>query len=144
VYLEQSRNLEVKLNVMEKYIYIGIVAFQIIFKVIWDWRAKNVEGRIISHPFSWFMNFIVSTISAHYIFNDVLGQSHLYVLGVLLITSSIFWIVFDIIFNELNDWVWNHYGKSAYTDKLLTKAGKFHLLVKSIPAIIGIALIHYF
>jgi len=109
----------------------------LVFKVWWDHRAKNKKRRIINHARSAGIDLTIYCISSYLLFNNDLLLLSAWVLTGL----SYRWIVFDAVFSKLNWDTWSFYGTSSWIDRQLIKAGKYHLLIKLIPLIIGVTLI---
>lgn len=118
-------------------VYTLIVNGLLAFKLIWDYQAKNKEHRVINHGRSALIDVAIYIISGYLIYKDfrIVG-------AILLISLGYRWIMFDIIFNLLNKDKWNHYGESSLLDKILKKTGKFHLVIKALPIILGLILIY--
>ena len=110
------------------------VNFLLAFKLGWDYYAKNVQKRIINHQRSAIIDGAIYTACILYFGLDY---------GWFFIALSFRWILFDLLFNLLNKDKWNHYGTSSVLDKFLSKTGKWHLVIKLIPAIVGIILLTY-
>ena len=115
--------------------FVLIVNLLLVFKVIWDYQAKNKEHRIVNHGKSAVIDGVIYVFAAWILH----GWDH--IVPLTLIAVGYRWVVFDIVFNLVNKDAWNHYGKSALLDRFLTKTGKFHLLIKLIPIILGIVLL---
>ena len=115
-------------------IYILIINVLLGFKLWWDWRAKNIHKRIINHELSAAIDGLLYTVSAWFCFGWYAG-------GWIVLAIGYRWIMFDLIFNLINDWEWNHYGSSSKLDKFLLNLGDFHLVPKLITLAIGILLI---
>jgi hypothetical protein len=105
----------------------------LIFKLYWDKRAKN-KGRIINHPLSAAIDGLIYIISAWFLFGWDAG-------GWIVLAIALRWILFDILFNVINDWEWNHYGSSSRLDRWLTRLDVWHLAPKVILLIFGIVII---
>jgi len=116
-------------------IYALIVTVVLAFKVVWDYIAKT-NGRIISHSRSALIDVSVYVFSAGLLFYpDVMN-----IAGAVVLACGYRWIAFDILFNLANKDKWDHYGTSSKLDLLMTKAGKYHLLIKAVPIAIGLTL----
>lgn len=102
--------------------FIIIVNTLLVFKLWWDKRAKD-SGRIINHSLSAAIDVFIYTISGWFLFGWDAG-------GWILSAIGYRWIMFDLLFNLVNNDSWNHYGKSSCTDRFLIKLGKFHLVPK--------------
>ena len=113
--------------------FILIVNILLGFKLWWDKRAKD-SGRIINHLLSAAIDGFIYTISAWFFFGWDAG-------GWIILGIGYRWIVFDIIFNLINGWKWNNYGKSSRLDRFLLSLGDFHLLPKILLIITGLLLI---
>ena len=113
--------------------FIIIVNVLLAFKLWWDYRAKN-KGRIINHGLSAGIDGLIYVISAWFLFGFDAG-------GWIVIAIGYRWIFFDLLFNKLNGWKWNHYGRSSWQDRQLKKLGKYHLIPKFALIIIGIIII---
>ena len=114
-------------------IYILIVNVLLAFKLWWDYRAKK-RGRIINHTRSAIIDTLIYIVAAWYFLCIDAGAWILTALGYR-------WIMFDIIFNRLNGWEWNHYGESSMIDKFMIKTGKWHIVIKLAFFLAGTALI---
>lgn len=114
--------------------YAIIVNLLLVFKVIWDYQAKNKEHRIIDHARSAIIDGAIYVFAAWIL----LGAD--YIIGATLIAVGYRWIMFDLAFNLANKDKWNHYGTSSVLDRFLTKMGKYHLLIKAIPVVVGVIL----
>lgn len=121
-------------------IYIGIINVLLGFKLFWDYRAKNKQRRIINHSRSSIIDGTLYTVSLYALF-CMSECSPLFIIGGVILSAVYRWILFDIFFNLLNKDKWNHYGQSSKLDLFLAKTGKYHMLVKSSPAILGIILL---
>ena len=115
-------------------IYIAIVNVLLVFKLWHDWHAKNVEKRIINHELSAVIDTFIYLVSAYWLFGFSAA-------GWIISALAYRWIVFDVGFNLINKDKWDHYGKSSWLDRQLTKLGKFHLLPKLLLLALGIILI---
>ena len=114
------------------------------FKLFWDKRAKD-SGRIINHTLS---AAIDGTIYAASIIIFI-GYS-LVSISVFFLTIILRWTLFDIAFNIINGWKWNHTGNSAWLDLFLDKidgakdnVAKYGIYLKSILICILLFLILY-
>jgi len=116
-------------------IYALIVTVLLAFKVVWDYIAKT-SGRIINHSRSALIDVSIYLFTA----SLLMYPNFLDILGAVILACGYRWIAFDIIFNLINNDKWDHYGTSSKLDVLMTKAGKYHLLIKAVPIIIGIIL----
>jgi len=119
---------------MEILIYLSIFTALLGFKLWWDWRAKNKKKRIINHFRSAAIDAFIYGISGYLLFG---WQFY----GWLVLSLGLRWLLFDLFFNIINDWEWNHYGSSSKLDKFLLNFGDFHLLPKFGIILIGIILI---
>lgn len=116
--------------------YAIIVNLLLAFKVIWDYQAKNKEHRIINHARSAIIDGAIYVVASWLLFlPDVYT-----IAGAVILAVGYRWIAFDVSFNLANGDKWNHYGTSSVLDKLMTKAGKYHILIKAVPIVIGIIL----
>lgn len=113
--------------------FINIVTILLLFKIWWDKRAKD-SGRIINHSLSAAIDGLLYTLSAWFLFGWDSG-------GWIVLAIGYRWLLFDISFNLVNGWKWNHYGLSSKLDKFLHSLGKFHLLPKIFIIALGIILI---
>ena len=113
--------------------YILIVNLLLAFKLWWDKRAKD-SGRIINHGLSAAIDGLLYTLSAWFLFGWDAG-------GWIVLAIGYRWLSFDILFNIINGWKWDHYGTSSKLDKFLLSIGKFHLLPKMLLIILGILII---
>ena len=118
---------------MEILIYILIVNALLAFKLWWDKRAKT-KGRIINHSLSAAIDGLIYSVSAWFCFGWDAG-------GWIVVAIAYRWILFDLIFNAINEWEWNHYGSSSRLDRWLTRLDKWHLAPKIILLIFGIIII---
>lgn len=118
---------------MDILIYTAVFLGLLIFKLIWDKKAKD-SGRIINHFQSALIDGILYTLSAYLLFG-FRG------VGYVVTAVGFRWLLFDIFFNLINNWEWNHYGSSSKLDKWLINLKDFHLVPKIITIAIGIALI---
>ena len=116
--------------------FILIVVILLGIKLAWDWKAKNQEKRIINHARSAMVDGGIYVLSSWILF---LPNAYL-IAGAVILALSFRWIAFDILFNLLNKDKWDHYGTSSVLDRFMTKAGKYHLLIKAIPVVVGIVL----
>jgi len=112
-----------------------IVNLLLVFKVIWDYQAKNKEHRVINHGRSGIIDGALYVASAWILYGMI------YILPLVLLASGYRWIVFDIAFNLANKDKWNHYGDTSSLDKFMKKSGKYHILIKSVPVIAGIIIL---
>lgn len=119
---------------VELAIYTLIVNALLAFKLWWDYRAKK-SGRIINHFQSATIDGLLYAVAAYFLFDLQLAIS------MFLFAVGYRWIFFDLIFNKINGWKWNHYGTSSKLDLFLAKCGKWHFLVKLIPIILGVLII---
>jgi len=119
---------------MNELIYIGVFILLLIFKLWWDYRAKNVKKRIINHELSALIDGTIYLVSGWFLLGWSVG-------GWLILVVGLRWLLFDIIFNMLNGWRWDHYGRSSGVDRFLIKMGKFHLAPKIGLILLGIILI---
>lgn len=120
---------------MEIIYYIIIVNILLAFKLWWDYRAKNVQHRVINHELSALIDGFIYLISGFLLFGFNIG-------AIFLITLSYRWIFYDLGYNLLNKEEWNHYGESSKLDIFLKKTGRWHIVIKLIPAIIGIIILN--
>ena len=116
--------------------FAGIFTALLIFKLIWDYRAKNKQKRVINHLQSSIIDGSIYVASSILLFGF-----NLTAVAYTLIAIGSRWLLFDIIFNLLNGWKWNHEGESSKTDKFLKKFGKWDMLIRVIPIIIGILIL---
>jgi len=114
-----------------------IVNTLLIFKLIKDYHTKNVLLKVPNHKKSALIDTAVYIASALFLTN----WKWIEALGLVLIALGYRWVMFDIIFNLINKWKWNHYGESSKLDRWLTSLGKWHLLPKIILIATGIILI---
>ena len=115
--------------------FILIVNALLIFKLWWDYRAKNVKHRIINHEQSAAIDGVIYIVSAWLLIGFPVAA------GWVILAVGYRWVMFDIIFNLLNKWKWNHYGKSSRLDRFLGKMGAWHLAPKTALIVLGIVLI---
>ena len=118
---------------MDLIIFILTVHILLLFKVYWDKNAKD-SGRIINHSLSYFINAALVSATAIIFFKWS-------AFGYILAAAGYWWLVFDIVFNLINNWEWNNYGSSSKLDKFLINLGHFHLVPKITLIIGGIILI---
>jgi hypothetical protein len=113
--------------------FILAINLLIAFKIWWDWRAKS-KGRIINHLQSAGIDVALYSLLTFVLFdlNDFLG--------ILVLALSYRWIVFDIAFNLVNGWSWDHLGNSSKLDLFLKKF-KYPIVIKLIPIIFGVCLL---
>ena len=119
--------------IMETVIFFSIFIVLLAFKLWWDWRAKS-KGRIINHFRSATIDTFIYGISSYILF---CWQFY----GWFVLSLGLRWLLFDLFFNIINNWEWNHYGSSSKLDKFLINLGDFHLLPKIGIIISGIILI---
>lgn len=117
-------------------IFFSIFLVALIFKLFWDYRVKNKEKRVINHLKSSIIDGLIYVASALILFGFTCTGA-----GFVFIAIGLRWVLFDIIFNLLNGWKWNHEGESAKTDKLLKKFRKFDILIRVSPIVIGILIL---
>jgi hypothetical protein len=60
----------------------------------------------------------IYVVSSLFLFNDWFDA-----IGFVVMASGYRWLVFDLLFNWLNGWKWNHEGVSALLDKFMKKMG---------------------
>ncbi len=113
-------------------IFIIIVNILLGFKLYWDKRAKN-KGRIINHAFSATVDTLIYILSAWWLFGVDAG-------GWIISALGYRWIFFDLLFNKMNGWKWNHYGLSSRIDRFMFVVGKWHIVIKLTLFLSGIAL----
>jgi hypothetical protein len=118
---------------MEGIVFYGTVLALLVFKLWWDWKAKNIDKRIINHFRSALIDVGVYCFVSFGLFGLDFWKW-------VLLACSIRWIAFDTIFNLINGDKWDHYGKSSTIDRFMTKLGKFHLVLKLTLLIAGITL----
>ena len=109
----------------------------LIFKLWWDYRAKNKKKRIINHLQSSLIDGGIYLVSSVLLFHNDIST----VFGAVFLALGFRWVAFDILFNLLNGWKWNHYGQSSKLDLFLKRCGKYHMIPKGIVLLIGIILI---
>ena len=123
-----------------------MVALAIVFitllgiKLFWDTYNRKVRKRVINHGVSSLIDGSIYAITI-YFFICTGGCTEWYFLGWLILTASLRWLLFDLLFAKVNYGKWIYYGKSAWLDIQLTKLGKWHFVPKLIILIIGIILI---
>ena len=101
-------------------LYIALVfVVMLIIKVANDYYAKNYAHRIINHGFSAWMDVIFYAVASSYFINDYAGLSNCIALTMFLMLLSFRWLLFDAIFNVINNNTLMHVGKSAWLDKLM-------------------------
>ena len=123
-----------RIFIMEVLIYLSIFSILLCFKLWWDWRAKTKKKRIINHLRSALIDGLIYGISGYLLF----GWGFI---GWFVLAIGLRWILFDLFFNLINDWEWNHYGSSSKLDKFLLNLGDFHLVPKLVTLALGIILI---
>ena len=116
----------------QEWIFFGIINALLIFKLGWDWYAKNKQKRVIDHFRSALIDGIIYAMSIYF-----LKISWFY----LLFAVSYRWIVFDIAFNKLNGWSWDNYGSTSKIDLFMKKTGKWHIAIKLIILTLSTVLI---
>lgn len=114
-----------------------IVNLLLAFKLWWDYRAKNKKHRIINHGLSAAIDGLIYTVSAWFLFGFDAG-------GWILLAIGYRWIMFDFLFNKLNDDDWDHYGLSSKLDRFMRVLGKWHLVPKILTIVLAVALILIF
>jgi hypothetical protein len=114
------------------WIYIGIVNVLLAFKLWWDYRAKTKFGRVIDHKKSVVIDGCIYVVSSLFLFNDWFDA-----IGFVIIAAGYRWLVFDLLFNWLNGWKWNHEGFSAKLDKFMKKMGPWAEPIKIGVIIVG-------
>jgi hypothetical protein len=122
-------------------IYIAMVIVLLSFKLVYDFRAKNTDKRIINHLRSALIDGFMYIGASFILLLWGEGFTHKVVIGFIILSVGFRWLFFDILFNLLNKDKWNHYGKSSKLDRFLTKLGKFHLIPKLLIIIAGLILI---
>jgi hypothetical protein len=60
----------------------------------------------------------IYVVSSLFLFNDWFDA-----IGFVVMASGYRWLVFDLLFNWLNGWKWNHEGVSPDLDKFMKKMG---------------------
>lgn len=93
-------------------IFIGFI-YSLVFKLIWDYTAKNYYNRVINHARGALGDIILYTvlgISAY-------PRDWWIILGVVITLLSLRWIFFDPIFNYLNDNAWDYCGENSTMDR---------------------------
>ena len=120
-----------------------MVALAIVFitllgiKLFWDTYNRKVRKRVINHGVSSLIDGSIYAVTIYfYICTE--GCTEWYFLGWLILTASLRWLLFDLLFAKVNYDKWVYYGKSAWLDVQLTKLGKWHFVPKLI--MIGIAI----
>lgn len=103
-------------------------------KVARDYNLKS-KGIIVNHAKSAFFDVVLYAAAGF-----LMSGSWLFYLSCLILSLSYRWIVFDIVFNLVNGWKWNHLGNSSNLDLFLKKF-KYPLVVKLIPLIFGSCLL---
>ena len=116
--------------------YILIVNILLAFKLVWDWNARVKEHRVINHARSAIIDLAVYIVSALVLF---LPDAYM-IAGAIILALGYRWIAFDALFNIICKDKWDYYGDSSVLDRLMKKTGKYHLLVKAVPIIIGTVL----
>jgi len=115
------------------FLYIIIVNALLAFKLWWDKRAKD-KGRVINHSLSAAIDVFIYVVSAWFCVGWDAG-------GWIVLAIGYRWLMFDIIFNVINEWEWNHYGSTSRLDRWLTRLNGWHLAPKIILIIFGVLLI---
>ena len=103
------------------------------FKLWWDYRAKS-KGRIINHSLSALRDVLIYIVSAWLLFGWDAG-------GWILLALGLRWLLFDLFFNLINGWDWNHYGDSSSIDQSMKKLGKWHLIPKILIILMSVVII---
>ena len=113
--------------------FVLIVNALLAFKLIWDYQATEKEGRVINHARSAIVDGFIYFVSAYFLMDNFLAW--------VIIAVGYRWVMFDLLFNLIRGKAWDYYGTIAFTDKLLKKLGKFHLLPKVTLIVIGVYLL---
>lgn len=122
-------------------IYIAIFISQLGIKAFGDWWYKKYEKKIINHGASVIIDGLIYTLAAYFLFCAPNQCSVLFMFGIVWLSGSTRGLLYDLIYNWINNHRWNHYGNSAYWGKIMKKVGKWHMLVKFGLIVIGIILI---
>ena len=122
-------------------IYISIFILQLGVKAFGDWWYKKYKKKIISHGLSVAIDGLIYTIAAYFLFCAPIWCSIIFMIGIVWTSGAMRGILYDLIYNWINEHEWNHYGNSAYWGKLMKKAGKWHMAIKFGLVIIGIIFI---
>ena len=112
-----------------------ILSVLILFKLGWDWYAKNKQKRIISHSRSALIDCVLYGVSIY-----LLKLSWLWFFYALCIR----WILFDDMFNFINKDAFGHYGESSVIDRFMKKMGPKHVFLKMGFLILSLWLITFF
>ena len=118
---------------MEAIIFIVVFLILLGFKLWWDKRAKD-SGRIINHFRSALIDGLIYGGSGYLLFQWGF-------IGWFVLVVGLRWLLFDLLFNRINGWKWNHYGSSSKLDNFLLNLGDFHLVPKLGTLALGIILI---
>jgi hypothetical protein len=121
--------------------FIVVISLLLGFKLWWDFRAKNVEGRVINHARSALVDVVIYIAASGVFYPDFYAM-----VGAVIFACGFRWILFDAIFAKINWGTWIFYGESSWIDKQMAKLhekfGLKHLLIKLIPLLIGILLVY--
>ena len=130
---------------MNTLIYIAIFIIQLGVKAFGDWWYKKYQKKIINHKLSSGIDIFIYIIAGYFFIIVPQGWTTVpFAIGVLIVTLSARWILYDLLYNLINKHKWDHYGDSSLIDKLMKKLGKWHIVVKLIMLGIGINLIVWF
>lgn len=129
--------------------YIVIFMFQLLFKAFGDWWYKKYKKKIINHKASVGIDGLIYFITGYFFIIVPKGWTTVwFAIGVLVVTASIRWILYDLLYNWINKHRWSHCGDSAWLDEKTDLIdGKddnicaWSLVVKLIVLVIGINLI---
>lgn len=124
-------------------VYFGIVNLVLTFKLWWDYKQKN-KGIIINHKMSALRDGAIYVVTSYFIYCFPSFCSFWFLFGIVLTSAGYRWIVFDLVFNHLNGWKWDHYGLSSWLDQKMYILGKYHLIPKVLVIVIGLILVYVF
>lgn len=124
-------------------IYIIAINALLVFKLVWDWIAKNKQKRIINHLRSSIIDVSLYTILAIALFHFRDDLELIVVVGIVIVTVDYRWIAFDALFSLINGKGIDWHGTSSKIDVFLMKFGRYHFFIKLIPVAIGFGLIYY-
>ncbi len=114
--------------------YILIFLFLLGFKAWWDKRSKS-RGRIINHLQSAVIDTALYVASAWYLFG------FLAIGGVVILSWGLRWLLYDLLYNFVNELPYNHLGENAKFDLWLKKRRLSQYFYKGLVIIVGVLII---
>lgn len=73
----------------------------------------------------------IYVVSSYFLFDIVPA------IGFVIMAAGYRWLAFDLLFNWLNKWKWNHEGASSTLDRFMKKMGVFAEPIKLAIIVIG-------